>query len=302
VNCIVAYVPADGRNIKLEYRFAVSGEVWVPGKKTKLIAVGGGEMADSKDALHEILTYLEGKRDARLTVMTVATNESDGASAKYNNLFRGKGVKHVDVVDVEQRDDSFNQTALKKIENADAIFFTGGDQLNITSLLGGTPLHNLIHERFKDGVLIAGTSAGASMMSSSMIISGESDVPPKVSGVEIAPGMNMIDGTIIDSHFSQRGRHGRLLTAIAHYPQVLGLGIDERTALVFQNGGFKVIGEGVVTIFDGSRMRYSDLPYRRQDETIGMFGVDIHVLPAGYKYDMKKRLPIAPKLTKMAGA
>jgi len=114
--------------------------------------------------------------------------------------------------------------------------------------------------------------------------------------------MNLIHDTIIDSHFSQRGRHGRLLTAVAHYPQVLGLGLDERTAIVFSNGEFSVCGEGVVTVVDGSEMRYSDLPYRRNAETVGMFGVHIHVLPTGYSYNIKERKPIAPELTKMAGA
>ena len=273
----------------------------MPDKKTILIAIGGGEMAEGRQILDEILDYLQRKRDPRLVVMTVATNESEEASVKYNGLFRRLGIKHVDVVDVSQREDSFAENSIRKIKSADALFFTGGDQLNITSLLGGTPLHNLIHERYKEGILIAGTSAGAAMMSSSMIISGHSDSPPKVSGVTIAPGMDMIHGTIIDTHFSQRGRHGRLLTAIAHYPQVLGLGIDERTAMVFRDGEFKVIGEGVVTAFDGRNMHYSDLPYRKEDETVGMFGVDVHVLPAGYKYNMKVREPVAPKLTKMAG-
>ncbi|HEX6124187.1 MAG TPA: cyanophycinase [Pyrinomonadaceae bacterium] len=270
-------------------------------KKTTLIAVGGGEMAESKQALDEILGYLKKRSDPRIAIMTVATNEGGAASVKYNNLFRRIGIKHVDVVDIEQRGDAFDTNSLKKVGNADALFFTGGDQLNITSLLGGTPLHELIQERFKEGVLIAGVSAGAAMMSSSMIISGESDAPPKVGGVEIAPGMNMIESTVIDSHFSQRGRHGRLLTAVAHYPQVLGLGIDERTAIIFRNGEFAVVGEGVVTVFDGRHIRHTDLPYRKDDETVGLFGVCIHVLPDGYRYNMKTREPIAPTLTKMAG-
>jgi cyanophycinase len=273
----------------------------VPGRKTTLIAVGGGEMRAAKEVLDEMLGYLRKKADPRVTVMTVATNQADEASTKYNSLFRGLGIKHVDVVNVAQRDDSFAAASLKKVEAADAIFFTGGDQLNVTSLLGGTPLHNLIHHRFTEGVLIVGTSAGAAMMSSSMIISGESDRPPRVGGVEIAPGMNMIDGTVIDSHFSQRGRHGRLLTAVAHYPQVLGLGIDERTAIVFRKGEFTVVGEGVVTVVDGSKMHFSDLPYRRKEETVGMFGVNVHILPAGYRYHLKDREPIEPKLTKLAG-
>jgi cyanophycinase len=269
--------------------------------ETTLIAVGGGEMAEAKEVLDEIFRYLESKSDSRIAVMTVATNESEAAASKYNRLFRSRGVNHVDVVDVSLREDSFKEASLKKVKNVDAMFFTGGDQLNVTSLLGGSPLHDLIQERYSEGVLIIGTSAGAAMMSSSMIISGKSDTPPRVGGVEIAPGMNLIHDTIIDSHFSQRGRHGRLLTAIAHYPQVLGLGIDERTAIIFRDGEFKVRGEGVVTVVDGSKMRYSDLPYRREDETVGMFDVHVHVLPSGYGYDMKERRPIATEFKKMVG-
>jgi len=270
--------------------------------KTILMAIGGGEMREAGQILEEITRYLEKKSDPRVAVMTVATNDPEAAARKYTGLFRTLKAKHVDVVDVSVREDSFDEKSLKKIEAADAIFFTGGDQLNITSLLGGSPLHELIQKRSSDGdVLIAGTSAGAAMMSSSMIISGESDAAPTVSGVEIAPGMNMVPDTVIDSHFSERGRHGRLLTAVAHSPQVLGLGIDERTAMVVRNGEFSVIGQGAVTVVDGSQMEYSDLPYRKNSEAIGMFGVDIHVLPNGYSYSIKERKPIAPKLTKMAG-
>jgi cyanophycinase len=114
--------------------------------------------------------------------------------------------------------------------------------------------------------------------------------------------MDLLRGTIIDTHFTQRGRHGRLLTAIAHYPGDIGIGIDERTALVINNGEFHVIGEGVVTVMDGSRMTHNDLPYRKDNETLGLFGVQIHVLPSGYKYNLKKREPISPSLKKMAGA
>jgi cyanophycinase len=268
---------------------------------SKLIAVGGGEMREATEVLEQLKRYLSGKSDPRVTVMTVATSDAKGAASKYNSLFRSLGIKHVDVADVSQREDAFAEASLKKIDSADAIFFTGGDQLNITSLMGGTPLHNRIYERLQEGVLIIGTSAGAAMMSSSMIVSGKSDSPPAVGGVEIAPGMDMIPETIIDSHFSQRGRHGRLLTAIAHYPQVLGIGIDERTAIMTQNGKFTVIGEGTVTVMDGSHMRHTDLPYRKDAEALGMFGVQVHVLPSGYSFDVKARTPIAPELKKLAG-
>jgi cyanophycinase len=266
-----------------------------------LISIGGGEIAEAPAVMDEILGYLK-KDDARIVVMTVATNEPQDAADKYRSLFRGRGVKHVNVVDVSEREQGFNKSSLDKIAEADVIFFTGGDQLNVTSLMGGTPLHSLIHERFKDGVVIAGTSAGAAMMSSWMIISGGSGNPPMVGGVDFAPGLDLIEDTVIDTHFSQRARHGRLLTAVAHYPHAIGIGIDEQTAMVVRGHEFKVIGEGVVTIVDGSGMRHCDLPYRENKQPIGMFDVDIHVLPAGYKYDLKARTPIAPTLTKMMGA
>ncbi|HEY0458448.1 MAG TPA: cyanophycinase [Pyrinomonadaceae bacterium] len=269
--------------------------------ETTLIAIGGGEMEESKDILEKFVNLVKKKSDARLVVMTIATQEPASAGEKYNALFRKKGIKHVSIVDVSQRDDAFAEDSLKKVREADAMFFTGGDQLNITSLLGGSRLHNLIYEKIKEGTIIAGTSAGAAMMSNSMIVSGKSALAPQVGGVEIAPGMDLLNSTIIDTHFSQRGRHGRLLTAIAHYPQDLGIGIDEKTAIVIRNHEFKVLGEGVVTIMDGSQMKHNNLPYRKDDETVGLFGVDIHVLPAGYKYDLKKREPISPELGKMAG-
>jgi cyanophycinase len=268
---------------------------------TTLIAIGGGNFSETSDILQEFLDLFKDKSDARLVVMTVATNEPESAANKYNSLFRKNGVKHVSVVDVSERGDAFKESALKKIRDADALFFTGGDQLNVTSLLGGSPLHNLIYEKIKDGFVIAGTSAGAMMMSNSMITSGRNDIAPRMGCIEIAPGMDLISETIIDTHFSQRGRHGRLLAAIAHYPQALGVGIDERTGIVYRNNEFRVIGEGVVTILDGNRMKHSNLAYRGEGEPLGLFDVCIHVLPAGYKFDLKHREPISPALQKLAG-
>jgi len=270
-------------------------------KETILIAIGGGELEEAGDLLEGFLNLVKKASEARLVVMTIATNEPQDASEKYNRLFRKNGIRHIGIVDVSQRDDSFKEASLKKVRAADAIFFTGGDQLNVTSLLGGSRLHNLLHERVKDGIIVAGTSAGAAMMSNSMIVSGRSDTAPKVGGVKIAPGMDLLSSTIIDTHFSERGRHGRLLTAIAHYPQDLGIGIDEGTAIFIRGNEFKVVGRGAVTIVDGSRMRHNNLPYRKDRETIGLCGVDIHVLPAGYKYNVEKRLPIIPALGKLVG-
>lgn len=268
--------------------------------KTTLIAIGGGELAEAGDVLENYLELLKDKPDARIVVMTVATNEPDGAGKKYDALFRKHKIKHIGIVDVAERGDCFNESALNKIRSSDALFFTGGDQINVTSLIGGTPLHNLLHDRAEEGFIIAGTSAGAMMMSTTMITSGRNNLAPRVECIDIAPGMDLIRGTIIDTHFSQRGRHGRLLTAVAHYPQDLGIGIDERTAIVVCGDELKVLGEGVVTIMDGSQMKHNNLPYREKNESLGLFGVAIHVLPAGYKFNLERREPISPKLKNMA--
>ncbi|MGC2238534.1 MAG: cyanophycinase [Pyrinomonadaceae bacterium] len=266
-----------------------------------LFAIGGGEMTGAPEILEEFLGLLKDNPNARIVVMTVATNEPEEAGKKYDSMFRNRGIKHISVVDVTAREDAFNERAIKKISEADALFFTGGDQLHVTSLMGGSPLSDLIYEKIQDGFIVAGTSAGAMMMSDSMIVSGRNDIAPRVGCVEIAPGMNLFEGTIIDTHFSQRGRHGRLMTAIAHFPQLLGIGIDERTAICKSNGEFKVIGEGVVTIIDGRGIKHCDLVEKEQDEPLGMFCVSVHILPAGYKYDLKKREPISPPLKMAAG-
>jgi cyanophycinase len=261
-----------------------------------LFAIGGGEISDAPDILDEFLGLLKERRDAHVVVMTVATDKPKQQGKKYDAMFRNRGVKHVSIVDVSDRADSFNELALKKMRASDALFFTGGDQLHVTSLMGGSPLNQLIYDKIDDGFIVAGTSAGAMMMSDSMIVSGRNDIAPKVGGVEIAPGMNLLKGTIIDTHFSQRGRHGRLMTALAHFPQLLGIGIDERTAICKSNGEFKVVGEGVVTIMDARGIEHCNLIHLKEHETLGMFGVKIHILPAGYKFDLKEREPVSPKL------
>ncbi|MFL6374161.1 MAG: cyanophycinase, partial [Pyrinomonadaceae bacterium] len=179
-------------------------------------------------------------------------------------------------------------------EDADVIFFSGGDQLNITSLFGGSPMHDLMQKRMKEGVVIAGTSAGAAMMSGSMILGGRSDSAPKAEGVDIGPGLDLIPEVVIDTHFSQRGRHGRLLTAVAHYPHIVGVGLDEKCGIVVKGRQFRVVGEGCVTVFDGRSVTHCDLPNRKAGDCIGILGVSLHVLPSGYSYDLENHLPIAP--------
>jgi cyanophycinase len=270
------------------------------GSETTLIAIGGGDLAGAPGVLDAIFTTVARKSEARLLILTVATSEVDGAYDKYNAIFRKRNVKHVDMVDVSRREDAFSEAGVKKIEAADILFFTGGDQLNITSLFGGSPMHDAMHERVASGVVVVGTSAGAAMMSGSMIGGGRSDSAPKAEGVQLGPGLDLIRDAVIDTHFSQRGRHGRLLTVVAHYPQLTGIGLDEKCAVIVKGRKMTVAGDGCVTIFEGKSVTHCDLPEREAGECLGILGVDLHVLPCGYTYDLDEHLPAPPEMSSAA--
>ena len=271
--------------------------------KGSLMAVGGGESGNiTEDSIKIIKKFVElsgGLSKAKIVVMTVATDDPKEAQGRYGKVFERIKFKNFEFLNIADRSESFDESILETIKNATGLYFTGGSQLHVTALTGGTQLHTVILERFKKGLTIGGTSAGAMMMSSSTLLSGSSDSAPKLGSVEVAPGMELLDSSVIDTHFSQRGRHGRLLSTVAHNPQVLGIGIDERTAMIIQDGKFEVIGEGAVTVICAKNSIHTNLPYIKTEETIGIFGVNFHVLPEGYKYDLQKREPIAPNIKEM---
>jgi cyanophycinase len=272
-------------------------------KKGKLVAVGGGESAEiTEDSLKIIKKFLDlagGLNKAKIIVMTVATDDPEDARVRYEKIFEQLKFKNFETVNIADRTESYDEKILDVIRNATGLYFTGGDQLHVTALTGGTPLHQLILEKFNQGLIIGGTSAGAMMMSSSTLLSGSSDLAARLNPIELAPGMDLLERSIIDTHFSQRGRHGRLLSAVAHNPHVLGIGIDERTAIVVEEGLFQVIGEGSVTVICAKNSTHTNLPYIKVDDTIGIFGVNIHVLPDGYKYNLAEREPVSPDIKTM---
>jgi cyanophycinase len=261
----------------------------------RLVIIGGSEDKEKDCTILKEFVKLSGGARARLVVTTVATSEFKEAMAEYKAVFKSLGVDDVEAFDVSQRLDTENEKALEAIKKATGIFFTGGDQLKITSLLGGTRMHDLLHEAHQKGTVIGGTSAGAAMMSNSMFISGASDNNPRLGGMEIGPGMDFLLGAMIDTHFSQRGRIGRLLTAVAHYPQDLGFGIDENTAMVVEGDEIRVIGEGAVTVVDAGDITFTNLPDIGEGDSLALFDVRLHVLPEGHRFDLKKREPIFEK-------
>jgi cyanophycinase len=224
--------------------------------------------------------------------MTVATEKVEEAGEEYKRVFERLGAKSVEVVDVSSREDAHRRESLKTLERATAIFFTGGDQLHVTSLIGGSEMDLLLHQMYEEGVVIAGTSAGAAMMSNSMMVAGPPEENPKFGTVKLGPGVEFLLGGVIDTHFSQRGRYGRLISAIAHYPHDLGIGIDENTAIVVKDDKFEVIGEGAVAVIDAGSLTYTNVPDLADEEALALYGVTLHILPARHRFDMRERKPI----------
>ena len=264
----------------------------------QLMAIGGGEDKQGDCVILKEFVRLAGGDKAQIVVMTTATEFPEEVGAEYIDVFKRLGVKKVQAIDVSERSDSMKQESIEAVEKAMGLFFTGGNQLHITSLMGGTELLETIQERYEKDLIVAGTSAGAAMMGNSMIVSGDSNENPRSGCVEIAPGTDLVIGCLIDTHFSQRGRHGRLLTAIAHYPQDIGFGVDENTAMIVDKDGFTVLGEGAVTVIDGGSMSYTDVPYVERGSSLSLADVKIHVLANSYKFDFKTRQMIIPKRTK----
>ena len=201
-------------------------------------------------------------------------------------------MKKIDVLDISSREDAFKEENIELVTKSSLIFFTGGDQLRITSLIGGSPVYDEIKKSVDKGIYIVGASAGASVMSDTMIVEGEDKEDPKKCTLNMAPGLGLVNNIIIDQHFVQRGRIGRLLTGVAQNPQVLGIGIDENTAIIANKSSeIEVIGEGAVYFIDGSEITYSNVSEQNSNEVLSIYNVKIHVLKEGDKFSLIKKQP-----------
>jgi cyanophycinase len=231
----------------------------------------------------------------KLVISTVASSEPDGLFDEYAEAFRKLGVHGVEDLRVSTRGEAKKKEVVSVLDDATAVFFTGGDQLKITSQIGDTPVFQRIRAIYSRGGLVAGTSAGASAVSTTMLVSGSSRTSPRVGdAVQMAPGLGFIHDVIIDQHFAERGRLGRLLGAVAQNPKTLGLGIDEDTAVVVDNGeSFYVVGSGAVYVADGSGIDFSNITEPDSDKTLALHGLTLHALSQGDSFDLKNRRPIS---------
>lgn len=262
--------------------------------KGTLIVIGGHE-EKSAEGDCEILKEVAGRASrtkGNLLIITAATSLPEEVGAEYTAIFRKLGVSRLDVLDVRSREEAQRPEALEKMRQASLVFFTGGDQLRITSQMGDSPVYQCMNELYQHGATIAGTSAGAAAMPETMLIAGPGDESNEISAIGMAPGLALIHGVVIDSHFAERGRFGRLLGAVAQNPRNLGLGIDENTAVVVHGHEFRVIGAGAVYVMDGASISYSSLSEQHQQGILSIYDVRLHVLARHDRFDLASRRPI----------
>ncbi|MBW4657133.1 MAG: cyanophycinase [Drouetiella hepatica Uher 2000/2452] len=258
-----------------------------------LVIIGGAEdRHEDRQILREFIG-LAGGREAQVVVLTAATSEPEEAGETYIDVFGALGAANVQVVDTRDRADANQFKAIKAIGKATGIFFTGGNQARIVESIKHTLLDDAISKRYLEGVVIAGTSAGAAIMPERMIVRGESETSPRGDTVLLGPGMGFVRGMVLDQHFAQRGRLGRLLAALLLDPAVIGVGIDENTAIVIQGTEFRVLGEGSVTVVDDSSVTHSNLENITDRQPMSVFGVKLHILTEGCRFDLRLRQPIA---------
>lgn len=258
----------------------------------QLVIIGGAEDKEGDCKILREFVRRAGGTKARIVVMTAATELPREVGENYIRVFERLGAEDVRIVDTVTREDASSSTGLEAIQKSTGVFFTGGDQARITSILKDTEIDALIHKRYAEGIVVGGTSAGAAVMPEIMIVEGVSETHPRVEVVEMGPGMAFLPGVVIDQHFAQRGRLGRLLSALTQQPVVLGFGIDENTAVVVNGSEFEVIGEGAITVIDVADITHNNLDDLLKDEALAICGAKLHILPHGYRFNLKTRKPI----------
>src|SRR6266481_8681466 len=258
-----------------------------------IVPIGGAENKENDRHILERFVRVSGGADADIVVIPTASRMHE-TGARYEQLFSDLGAAKVTVMDFDTRRDCQEPGRLRRLEAASGIFFTGGNQLRLTTLLGGTPVARLVRQRNAQGVTVGGTSAGASILSEHMIASGDEGSSMIAGSVRLAPCLGLTNRFIIDQHFRQRDRLGRLLTALAYNPFAIGIGLDEDTAaFIGPDETVEVEGSGGVTIVDGSEVSYSSIDTVEDGQPVCMLGLRLHILVAGATFNLHTRLAAA---------
>jgi cyanophycinase len=259
--------------------------------KGTLVIIGGNECKEGHRPILDDVARRAGS--GKLLVATLASEEPEEQWEEYSRVFKGLGVKKVEQLDARRREDLVGDDLVRRLDGVSVVFFAGGDQMKITSKFGGTPLCARMRDLYQNGATIAGTSSGASVMSDVMLVAGEGGESQEVDGsLRLAPGLGLLPGIIIDQHFAQRGRIGRLIAAVAQNPRCLGVGIDEDTGLIFEAAAkFRILGSGAVYVVDGTAITFTNAAQEQQGK-LSAHGMIIHLLGEQDTFDLTTRTPL----------
>jgi cyanophycinase len=251
-----------------------------------LLVIGGAEDRMGKATVLRRFVRLAGGRKARIVLIPTASSFQDEVTAAYTEVFTRLGAPEPSVVNPKTRQDAGDEASVALLDDATGVFMSGGSQLKLSQRLPGTPLGDALHRAHERGAVIAGTSAGASIMSQFMISMGEEGITPRQRHSQLSAGLGLLEGVIIDQHFAQRSRYGRLMAMVAASPSLIGIGIDEDTAIeVRDRQVFTVHGSGAVFVLD-CRSAVSDAPDARRGAPLMVSGAVVHSLPAGATFDL----------------
>ncbi|GAB56185.1 cyanophycinase [Glaciecola punicea ACAM 611] len=254
-----------------------------------VIPIGGGEEKMNNPEILSKFVKLSGGNDAVITVVPTAS-QLDDTGKRYQKIFEEIGVKKTYSLPITDRNDAKNPAYVKILEKSTGIFVTGGNQLRLSTILGGTPIAQAIRQLNAKGVNYAGTSAGAAIVSQHMITGGSSGTVPTEGGVNLAPGMGLINTIVVDQHFNERNRLARLLSAVSFNPFLVGIGLDEDTAaFIDHNNVFTVVGSGAITVVDPSDIEYSSMAKARAGDALTLLNLKVHILSSGARYDIGER-------------
>jgi cyanophycinase len=261
-----------------------------------IVPIGGAENKENDRHILERFVDASGGTDADIVVIPTASRLRE-TGPRYEKLFREIGAARVTSMDFDTRRDCHESGRLERLGEATGIFFTGGNQLRLTTLLGGTPVAKLVRLRNAHGVTVGGTSAGASILSEHMIAFGDEGSSVISGSVRLAPGLGLTNRFIIDQHFTQRDRLGRLLTALTYNPFAVGIGLDEDTAVfIGPDETVEVVGSGGVTVVDAADVSFSSMDSVSEGQPVCMLGLRLHVLVAGATFNLHTRIADAAAL------
>ncbi len=285
--------PPDG-----PYMSAPSHDAMTDGLPGPLMAIGGAEDKLGKRTVLSHFTRLAGGENAKIAVIPTASSLGPEIIEVYDALFRKLGAASVVGARPESREEAEDPELVARLDDVTGIFMTGGNQLKLSAIVNGTAFGDAIKAAHQRGVVVGGTSAGASIQSSHMVAFGTGGSTPKQRMTQLAAGLGLIRDVVIDQHFGQRNRYGRLLMLVAQSPGLLGIGVDEDTGAVFtqENGAeiMRVVGRGVVTVFDGRNV-ISNAHEARRTAPLLASGVVMHVLPAGSVFDLTDKSLVVQK-------